>query len=178
MKRRIFHLLHYFYILCISDFLNASEIYWFVTAEFLLFHKPFCSLLWFNYCKTEAHISILVCMFLWVIHSVVLPRNIQNFMMCSNKLFFLYFRKHLSSNIFNNSVLCINFGKTHSLVLRWLLPVSVFLIGYAYIFRLMSPGFIQTAWQIHVVVTKEVTASVSVQVYQHTPISAANMELL
>lgn len=64
--------------------------------------------------------------------------------------------------------------------LCWLLPVSVwiFLISDIYISRLMSPGFTQTAWQIHVVVTKEVTVSVSVQVCQHMPISAASMEFL
>lgn len=47
---------------------------------------------------------------------------------------------------------------------------------FLYISRLMSLGFTQTAWQIHVVVTKEVTVNVSVQVYQHMPISAASTE--
>lgn len=49
---------------------------------------------------------------------------------------------------------------------------------FLYISRLMSLGFTQTAWQIHVVVTKEVTVNVSVQVYQHMPISAASTEFL
>lgn len=52
------------------------------------------------------------------------------------------------------------------------------LISDIFISRLMSPGFTPTAWQTLVAVTKVVTVSVSVQVSQHTPTSAASTELL